>query len=204
MEIILLEKIEKLGKMGDVVKVKDGFARNYLLPEKKALRANKANLAYFETQKAELEALNVKYKTEAEKIAEKMKGIKLIIVRQAAENNQLYGSVTVKDIRDALKQEGFKIETAQVLLNQPIKELGFYEIKINVHPEVSQIINVAVARSEDDAKNLEKLVESGMAKEIDDDVKEAAEMAKVKKTTKKVSKPAKKEENKEEASEIEA
>jgi large subunit ribosomal protein L9 len=204
MEIILLEKIEKLGKMGDVVKVKEGFARNYLLPEKKALRANKANLAYFETQKAELEALNVKYKTEAEKIAEKMKGIKLIIVRQAAENNQLYGSVTVKDIRDALKEEGFKIETAQVLLNQPIKELGFYEIKINVHPEVSQIINVAVARSEDDAKNLEKLVESGVAKEIDDDVKEAAEMAKVKKATKKASKPAKKEENNEAASDVEA
>jgi len=184
MEVILLERVEKLGQMGDVVKVKDGFARNYLLPEKKALRANKANLSYFETKKVELEALNLRFKQEAEKIAAKMKGTKLVIVRQAAENNQLYGSVTVRDIRDALKAEGFKIEASQVSLNQPIKELGLYEIKINVHPEVSEIVSIAVARSEDDAKNLEKLVESGLAAEVDAETKEAAVMPKGKKSKK--------------------
>ena len=124
MEVILLERIEKLGQMGDIVKVKPGFARNYLLPQAKALRSNKENLALFESRKAQLEAANLKRKEEAEQISAKMEGLNLVIVRQAAETGQLYGSVTGRDIRDAIREAGYTIERRQVVLDQPLKEIG--------------------------------------------------------------------------------
>lgn len=152
MEVILLERIEKLGQMGDTVKVKPGYARNYLLPQKKALRANKANMAYFEAQRVELEAVNLKRRQEAEAVAEKMKDVSLILVRQAAESGQLYGSVAARDLQEALKDEGYKVERRQVLLDSPIKELGRYEIRLGLHPEVTVAINVTVARSIEEAE----------------------------------------------------
>ena len=118
MEVILLERIEKLGQMGDIVKVKPGFARNYLLPQAKALRSNKENLALFESRKAQLEAANLKRKEEAEQISAKMEGLNLVIVRQAAETGQLYGSVTGRDIRDAIREAGYTIERRQVVLDR--------------------------------------------------------------------------------------
>ncbi|MGC2855676.1 50S ribosomal protein L9 [Novispirillum sp. DQ9] len=152
MEVILLERIEKLGQMGDTVKVKPGYARNYLLPQKKALRANKANMAFFEAQRAELEAVNLKRRQEAEAVAEKMKDVSLILVRQAAESGQLYGSVAARDLQEALKDNGYKIERRQVLLDAPIKSLGRYDIRLGLHPEVIVTIGVTVARSVEEAE----------------------------------------------------
>lgn len=138
MEVILLERIEKLGQMGDIVKVKPGFARNYLLPQAKALRSNKENLALFEARKVQLEAANLKRKEEAEQIAAKMEGLNLVIVRQAAETGQLYGSVTGRDVRDAIREAGYNIERRQVVLDQPLKEIGTYSIRVILHPDVSR------------------------------------------------------------------
>ncbi|MGB0695496.1 MAG: 50S ribosomal protein L9 [Rhodospirillaceae bacterium] len=152
MEVILLERVENLGFMGDVVKVRDGYARNYLLPQKKALRKSKANLEYFESQKVELEALNLKRKEEAEAAGEKIDGMSLILVRQASEGGQLYGSVTARDIGEALKDEGVTISRGQVLLKQPIKALGQYEIRIGLHPEVAVLITATVARTQEEAE----------------------------------------------------
>ena len=151
MEIILLEKIEKLGNLGDVVKVKTGYARNYLLPQKKALRSNKENVAYFEAQRKHYEALNESKRTDAEKLASKLKGMEVIVVRQASEMGQLYGSVTIRDIGDALKEKGLKVERKQILLDQPIKSLGIYNIRVSPHSDVSEIVKVNIARSEEDA-----------------------------------------------------
>ena len=136
MEVILLERIEKLGQMGDVVHVKPGFARNYLLPKAKALRSNKENMALFEAQKAQLEAANLKRREEAEQIAAKMEGLNLVIIRQAAETGQLYGSVTGRDVRDAVRDAGYNIERRQVVLDQPLKEIGSYGVRIVLHPDV--------------------------------------------------------------------
>ena len=147
MEVILLERIDKLGQMGDIVKVKNGFARNFLLPQKKALRANDVNKKYFENKKAELEAVNLKRKDEAQNIAKKMQGLHIIIVRQASEGGQLYGSVTSRDITSALKEEGVKIEKGQIDLNAPVKELGDYKVPIRLHPEVVIEISITVSRS---------------------------------------------------------
>lgn len=152
MEVILLERIEKLGQMGDVVKVKPGYARNYLLPQKKALRATKDNMAYFEAQRAELEAVNLKRRQEAEAVAEKMKGVALVLVRQAGESGQLYGSVAARDIQEALKEEGYRVERRQVMLDAVIKELGRHQVRIALHPEVSVTITVTVARSLEEAE----------------------------------------------------
>lgn len=151
MEVILLEHVEKLGKMGDKVTVKNGYARNYLLPARKALRATEANVAYYEKQKAELEAHNKALLDEATKIAESLKGYSAVLIRQAAETGQLYGSVTIRDIAAAVKASGFAVERKQVYLENAIKDLGVYEVKLNLHPEVSQTILVNVARTEDDA-----------------------------------------------------
>ncbi len=151
MEIILLEHVDKLGKMGDKVTVKSGYARNYLLPNKKALRATEANLAYYEKQKAELEAHNKALFDSASKIAESLKGFSAVLIRQAAETGQLYGSVTIRDIAAAVKNAGFAVERRQVYLEKPIKDLGVYEVKLNLHPEVTQSILVNVARTDDDA-----------------------------------------------------
>lgn len=153
MEIILLERIEKLGQMGDVVKVKDGYARNYLLPQKKALRSNKANLEFFEKKKAELEILNAKNKDLAVTLAESLKGLSVAIVRQASESGHLYGSVTARDVYDAVTEAGHKIERRYVSLDQPFKEIGVYEVIIAPHPDVKQKIHVTIARSIEEAKH---------------------------------------------------
>ena len=156
MEIILLEHVEKLGKMGDKVTVKNGYARNYLLPQNKALRATEANVAYFEKQKAALEAHNKELLDNANKKAESLKGFSAMLIRQAAETGQLYGSVTIRDIASAIKAAGFDVERRCVYLENPIKDLGVYEVKLNLHPEVTQTILVNVARTEDEAKKQAK------------------------------------------------
>lgn len=152
MEVILLERIEKLGQMGDVVKVKPGFARNFLLPQKKALRANKDNLAFFEKQRVQLEALNLKRRDEAQAVAGKMEGLKVLMVRQAGEGGQLYGSVSGRDVADAVKTAGYTIERNQVNLDSPIKTLGSYPVRVSLHPEVAITVTVTVARSQEEAE----------------------------------------------------
>lgn len=156
MEVILLEHVEKLGKMGEKVSVKNGYARNYLLPQGKALRATEANLAVYEKQKKDLEARNKQMFEEASKLSDALKGYSTVLIRQAAETGQLYGSVTIRDIAQAIKEAGFAIERRQVFLDRAIKDLGVYEVKLNLHPEVSQTILVNVARTEDDAKKQAK------------------------------------------------
>ena len=156
MEIILLEHVEKLGKMGDKVNVKNGYARNYLLPAKKALRATEANVAFYEKKKAELEAHNKALFEEANKKSESLKGFSAVLIRQAAETGQLYGSVTIRDIAAAIKEAGFDVERRCVFLEKPIKDLGIYQVKLNLHPEVSQTILVNVARTDDEAKKQAK------------------------------------------------
>ncbi len=151
MEVILLERIETLGKMGEVVKVKAGFARNFLLPKKKALRATKENLAVFEKRRGQLEADNLKRREEAEKVAVKLNGLKITIVRQAAEGGQLYGSVTLRDISDEITRAGFTVQKSQVLLGQPIKTTGVHEVRISLHPEVKVTVIVTVGRSTEEA-----------------------------------------------------
>jgi large subunit ribosomal protein L9 len=156
MNVILLERVPKLGQMGDVVKVKPGFARNYLLPQKKALRATKDNITYFESQRKVLEAQNLVRRSEAEAVGDKMKDVKVTLIRQASEALQLYGSVTSRDISDAANAAGVKIERSQVELDKPIKMLGAHKIKIHLHPEVSVEITAVVARSADEAEFLAK------------------------------------------------
>ncbi len=160
MEVILLEHIERLGKMGEKVNVKNGYARNYLLPQGKALRATEANLAVYEKQKAELEAHNQKLLENASKLAESLKGFSAVLIRQAAETGQLYGSVTIRDIAAAVKDAGFAIERRQVFLDKTIKDLGVYQVKLNLHPEVSQTILINVARTDDEAKKQAKAFEN--------------------------------------------
>lgn len=152
MEVVLLERVEKLGQMGDVVSVKDGYARNYLLPQSKALRATKANMAHFETQRAQLEARNLEMKKEAEAVAEKLDGQQFIIIRSASEAGSLYGSVTSRDAADMATEGGFTISKGQVVLERPVKELGLHTMKVVLHPEVSAEITINVARSEEEAE----------------------------------------------------
>ena len=156
MEVILLERIERLGQMGDVVNVKDGFARNFLLPNNKALRANSENLEFFEKEKINLEAKNLKLKTEAETISEKINVNNYVIIRQASDTGQLYGSVNSGDIKEKLVEEGFIIEKNQVVLDRPIKEIGHHEIKVKLHPEVTSKISIYITRSNDEAESLIK------------------------------------------------
>jgi large subunit ribosomal protein L9 len=151
-ELILLERVEKLGQMGQLVKVKPGFARNYLLPQKKALRATKENLAYFESQRAQLEANNLQRKSEATEIGGKLEGLTVVIVRQAGESGQLYGSVSARDIADGVTEAGFTIEKRQVVLERPIKTLGLHPVKIVLHPEVSVTVTANVAQSAEEAE----------------------------------------------------
>ncbi len=151
MDVILLERIERLGQMGDVVNVKPGFARNFLFPQKKALRANKDNKVYFESRRAELEATNLKRRDEAQAVAKKMDGVKLVIVRQAGEGGQLYGSVSARDIAEELTKQGYHVERAQVLLNAPVKVLGVFKTPVRLHPEVKIDIDFTVARSMEEA-----------------------------------------------------
>jgi large subunit ribosomal protein L9 len=155
-DVILLERIESLGQMGEVVRVRPGFARNFLLPKKKALRATKANLAYFETQRGRLEAANLQRKSEAEKVAGKVDGLSVSIIRQAGESGQLYGSVTARDIADAVDQSGVNVERQQIVLDRPIKALGLHKLRVRLHPEVSVGITVNVARSAEEAETQAK------------------------------------------------
>ncbi|HYB11228.1 MAG TPA: 50S ribosomal protein L9 [Alphaproteobacteria bacterium] len=152
MEVILLERIETLGKIGDVVKVKPGFARNFLLPQKKALRATKANLEYFETQRSHLEALNAARLKEASGSAGAIDNITVTLIRQASETGQLYGSVTARDIANTVSSEAQKVERRMIQLNHPIKALGLHPVRIALHPEVIVTVTVNVARSEEEAK----------------------------------------------------
>ena len=152
MEIILLERVEKLGQIGDVVKVKPGFARNYLLPQKKALRATKANLAVFEKQRAQIEANNLQAKGEAEQVAGRMDDVHIVVIRQAGDTGQLYGSVSARDIAEALTENGYTVSRGQVAIEQPIKTLGLEKVRIRLHPEVSVIVTVNVARSAEEAE----------------------------------------------------
>ena len=154
MEVILLERIDRLGQMGDVVIVKDGFARNFLLPKNKALRANKINLEYFEKEKINLEAKNLKLKSEAEAISDKITKDNYIVIRQASDTGQLYGSVNSGDIKDKLEEEGFSLEKNQIVLDKPIKEIGYHEIRLKLHPEVTSSIDIYISRSIEEAEAL--------------------------------------------------
>jgi large subunit ribosomal protein L9 len=154
MEVILLERVAKLGQMGDVVRVKDGFARNYLLPKGKALRATEENRAHFQGMKVHLEARNLEQKGEAQKVAEKVNGKKLTVLRQAAEGGQLYGSVSPRDIASLLVQQGFEVTRAQIALHTPIKTIGLHRVPITLHPEVEATVELTVARNADEAQRI--------------------------------------------------
>ena len=152
MEVILLERVEKLGQMGDVVKVKPGYARNYLLPQKMALRATKANRAYFDQQQTHLEAANLERRSEAEAVGRKFEGLSIVLVRQASEMGQLYGSIRPQDIADGVNDAGVTLEHKQVKLDRPIKTIGLHKVRIALHPEVAVEITANVARSEAEAE----------------------------------------------------
>jgi large subunit ribosomal protein L9 len=152
MEVILLERVEKLGQMGQVVKVKPGFARNYLLPLKKALRATKSNMALFENQRANLEAANLERRKDAEYVSKKLHGVAVVITRQAGDSGQLYGSVSPRDVSDAVTAAGITIDRKQVAIDQPIKTLGLFKIRIVLHPEVNEYVVVNVARTVEEAQ----------------------------------------------------
>jgi large subunit ribosomal protein L9 len=151
MEVILLERVEKLGAIGDVVTVKDGFARNYLLPRKKALRSNAANKAVFEANKARIVAENDARRGEAETAAKGVDGKAVTLIRQASNTGQLYGSVAVRDIVEALEADGAKVAKNQIVLDKPIKAIGLYEVRVQLHPEVAVMVKVNVARSPEEA-----------------------------------------------------
>lgn len=152
MDVILLERVAKLGQMGEVVSVKEGYARNYLLPQKKALRANETNLATFETQKAQLEARNLESKAEAEGLGAKLDGQQFIVIRSASDSGSLYGSVTTRDAAEAATEEGFSVDRKQVALIAPIKDLGLHDVTVKLHPEVEVTIQLNVARSPEEAE----------------------------------------------------
>lgn len=152
MQVILLERVEKLGQMGDEVRVKDGFARNYLLPQKKALRATKANREYFAGQKAQLEARNLEKKSEAEKISKKLEGKTFVLLRQAGDRGQLYGSVSPRDIAEIITAGGFNVSRTQVPLDKAIKTIGMFPLGVVLHPEVRVNVTINVARTEDEAE----------------------------------------------------
>lgn len=152
MQVILLERISALGQMGDVVNVKDGYARNFLLPQKKAMRATKENIADFEGRRAQLEATNLERKKEAEAVHEKLNGQVFVAIRQAGDTGQLYGSVSTRDISEAIKAGGFTIDRRQVTLDRPIKTLGLHPITVQLHPEVESRVEINVARTEEEAE----------------------------------------------------
>ena len=152
MDVILLERIEKLGTIGDVVKVKNGYARNFLLPRGKALRANAANRKVFESNRARIESQNAERRSDAEKDAKKVDGVTIQLIRQASNTGQLYGSVSARDLADALEADGHKVAKNQIVLDRPIKAIGLQDVKIALHPEVSVTIKVNVARSPEEAE----------------------------------------------------
>ena len=166
-ELILLQRVEKLGQMGEVVKVKPGYARNFLLPQKKALRATKDNLAKFEGNRVHLEAQNIKRREEAERIAERVHGLSVTLIRQAGESGSLYGSVSNRDIAEGCAEGGLTIDRNQVLLPHPIKTLGLTQVRVVLHPEVSMPVTVNVARSPEEAERQSRGEAVGMAAEED-------------------------------------
>jgi large subunit ribosomal protein L9 len=174
MQVILLERVAKLGQMGDVVRVKDGFARNYLLPKGKALRATKENRSRFETMKTDLEARNLEQKGEAEKVAQKLDGQSFSVLRQAAEGGQLYGSVTPRDIAALVSENGFAVSRAQIALNAPIKTIGLHKVPVALHPEIEVTINVTVARNADEAARIARGEDITLAREEADEAAVAA------------------------------
>ncbi len=175
-ELILLERVEKLGQMGERVRVKPGYARNFLLPGGKAIRANKDNIARFEQQRAQLEAQNLKRREEAERVAERVSGLSVVIIRQAGESGSLYGSVSSRDIADACAAAGLTINRTQVMLDQPIKTLGLTQVRVVLHPEVSIPVTVNVARSPEEAERQARGEQVGLAAEEEDELTEAPSM----------------------------
>lgn len=168
MDIILLERIEKLGTIGDVVTVKDGYARNFLLPQKKALRANEANKKVFEANRDRLEKENAERRVVAEKAGEKVAGVEIVLIRSSSNAGQLYGSVNVRDIALALAEQGHDIDKKQVIMGHPIKTLGMHDVRVDLHPEVSVTIKANVARSDDEAE-LQRQGVDVMAQMFEDD-----------------------------------
>ena len=169
MVVILLERVEKLGQMGDVVSVKPGYARNYLLPRRKALRATKHNLEFFEGRRSQLEADNLQRKSEAESVAKKVDGLTVPVIRAAGESGQLYGSVTARDIAEAIIAAGVTVTRQQVMLDRALKTLGLEEIKVVLHPEVSASVVVNIARSQDEAEQQAHLGRAVGVDELDQD-----------------------------------
>jgi large subunit ribosomal protein L9 len=179
MNIILLERVENLGQMGQVVKVRAGYARNYLLPQKKAMRATKANMEHFEKQRAHLEAMNLERRKDAEVVARKMDGVSVIVTRQAGDTGVLYGSVSARDIADAVTAAGFGIDRKQVAINEPIKTLGLTKVRVVLHPEVSVNVTVNVARTLEEAELQAQRGAAVTAADLraEEDAAEAAEAA---------------------------
>lgn len=176
MDIILLQRIEKLGSIGDVVTVKDGYARNFLLPQKKALRANEANKKVFEANRERLEKENAERRTEAEKAGEKVNGEEIVLIRASSNTGQLYGSVNVRDIAASLAEKGHDIDKKQVIMGDPIKTIGMHEVRIDLHPEVSVSIKANVARSDDEAELQSQGIDV-MAQMFEDEQREIEEQA---------------------------
>jgi large subunit ribosomal protein L9 len=176
MKVILLERVERLGGLGDVVQVKDGFARNFLLPRQKALRANSSNLKVFEAQRAEIESRNAKARDAASKAGEKLDGSSYILIRQAGESGQLYGSVAGRDVAEAVNAEGGKIDRSMVVLDKPIKTLGVHEVKVRLHPEVTVTVSINIARSADEAERQAR-GEDVIASQFEEDAALSAEAA---------------------------
>ena len=181
MDIILLQRIEKLGSIGDVVTVKDGYARNFLLPQKKALRANEANKKVFEANRDRLEKENAERRSEAEKSGEKVQGEEIVLIRAASNTGQLYGSVNVRDIAASLAEKGHEIDKKQVIMGDPIKAIGMHEVRIDLHPEVSVNIKANVARSDDEAELQSQGVDV-MAQMFEDEQREIEEQAEANRT----------------------
>ncbi|MGE3150959.1 MAG: 50S ribosomal protein L9 [Pseudorhodoplanes sp.] len=173
MEVILLERVGKLGQMGETVRVKDGFARNFLLPKGKALRATEANKARFEGMRKDLEARNLEFKGEARKIAEKLDGQDFAVIRQASEVGQLYGSVSTRDIATLLGEKGFTVNRSQIALNAPIKMIGRHTVPVSLHPEVEVAVTVTVARSADEAERIARGEDVTVRREATDEAEDA-------------------------------
>ena len=176
MKVILLERVDRLGALGDVVNVKDGFARNFLLPRAKALRANSANLKVFEGQRVEIEARNAKAREVAAKAGESLDGSSYILIRQAGESGQLYGSVSGRDVADAVNEGGGKIDRSMVVLDKPIKTLGVHQIKVKLHAEVTLTVNINIARSQDEAERQAR-GENVITSQFEEDQASAAQAA---------------------------
>ena len=179
MKVILLERVERLGALGDVVSVKDGFARNFLLPRSKALRANSANMKVFESRRSDIEANNEKARETAAKSGDKLDGSSYVMIRQAGESGHLYGSVSGRDVADAVNAEGGKVDRAMVVLDKPIKSLGVHPVRVRLHPEVTITVNINIARSADEAERQargENVITSQFEEDRASDAQAAADM----------------------------